>query len=209
MSAEHPIKNLINGNLADAKKGAKRYSYAKLYDAARNTLGLPDNVARLHCAFLKRRITWEAYCQQHAEANAMPIERAREMRAYLDQRLADGLEQEAKAKAAECDPAAVFGIAASLDKFASTSAFKGNISETYNGADQFMREIMKVGERFETWASAHVDFASNVEVWPYLLQDKFATALEESAPGSILHLSTMEAEDFARVAKVLGLKLNA
>lgn len=209
MSAEHPIKNLINGNVSAAKKGAKRYSWKALDKAARETLAMSSVDAKNHADFLKSRISWEEYCQRDAEAHAMPVAKAMELRAYLDERLADGLAQEAKAKAATCDPAAVFGIAASLDKFASGSAFKGNISETYNGGDQFMREIMKVGERFETWASAHVDFASNVDVWPYMLQDKFAIALDAARPDAIMILDKLTPEDFAAVAAELGLKLNA
>lgn len=51
-----------------------------------------------------------------------------------------------------------------------------NLSECYNGIDQFMREVMRVANQFETWACLHVDFANLNDVWPYLLQDRFGEA---------------------------------
>lgn len=77
------------------------------------------------------------------------------------------------------DPAAVFACAVSLqtaclDFQESDPSF--NISESYNGGDQFMREIMRVGELFEAWSVAHVLFDELGEVWPYMLEEKFADA---------------------------------
>lgn len=111
------------------------------------------------------------------------------------------------ASEAACDPAAVFGIAASLDAWASGSKFKGNVSEAYEGADQFMREIMKTGTAFETWASANVDFTKLDDVWPYLLQDKFAAALEAARPGGVLILNHLTDADWPAVAAELKLTL--
>lgn len=112
------------------------------------------------------------------------------------------------------DPAAVYGIAHSLETFAHKQ-MAGEISEAYQGADQFMREIMKVGEQFETWACAHVDFTALDDVWPYLLQDKFAAALEAVAAQDdrtvigVLHLDNLNPSHWPLIAKELGLKLNA
>lgn len=109
------------------------------------------------------------------------------------------------------DQAAVYAIAASLDRFTQKgglSGFKMDVSRVYSGGDQFMREIMKTGAQFETWANAHVDFTQLDDVWPYMLQDKFATALEAARPGAVLILNHLTPEDFAAVAKQLGLVLN-
>ncbi|MBI1826411.1 MAG: hypothetical protein HY287_14290 [Planctomycetes bacterium] len=51
-----------------------------------------------------------------------------------------------------------------------------NLSETYNGMDEFMRVVMKVANLFEDWACKHIEFDETEEVWPYLLEDKFGEA---------------------------------
>lgn len=106
------------------------------------------------------------------------------------------------------DPAAVFGVADSLHRFAERPGFKGNVSEAYDGADQFMREVMSAGERFETWACENVDFSALTDVWPYMLQDKFADALEAIYPGAILELPKLSATTWVMLATKLELKLN-
>lgn len=115
--------------------------------------------------------------------------------------------------AATIDPAAVYGIAASLDAYAHSDANRGNVSEAYNGADQFMREIMATGVAFETWANAHVDFDQFGDVWPYMLQEKFATALAKAwGKNSILALVQLRADSattFPQIARDLKLKLKA
>ncbi len=58
------------------------------------------------------------------------------------------------------DPAAVFASALSLwhacQKRASEE--KLNLSECYNGMDQFMRELMRVANQIESWACSHIEF---------------------------------------------------
>jgi len=102
------------------------------------------------------------------------------------------------------DAAAVMGIAVSLHEAAKKA--KGNISEAYNGADQFMRECMRVGEFFETWADQWVDFDQMDDVWPYMLEDKFGQAVIEQF-GSVLFLTSFDDVAARAVARELGLKL--
>ena len=79
----------------------------------------------------------------------------------------------------DIDLAAVFGCAVSLQRAClkleiDDPAF--NISESFNGVDQFMREIMRVGEIFEIWSIGHVQFDELDGVWPYLLEEDFGAA---------------------------------
>lgn len=82
---------------------------------------------------------------------------------------------ELRAAVVEPDPAAVFTIAQSLweicEKRSRQSNF--NISECYNGVDQFIREIMRIANLFEAWACRHIDFDEFAEVWVYYLGDNF------------------------------------
>src|ERR1700742_526817 len=74
------------------------------------------------------------------------------------------------------DPAAVFSIALSLWQACQNDSRNGepvNLSENYNGMDQFMREVMRVADQFEIWACANIDFDRLTDVWPYLLEEKF------------------------------------
>ncbi len=86
------------------------------------------------------------------------------------------------------DPAAVFASALSLWKACQKQADeqKLNLSECYNGIDEFMREVMRVGNQFESWACLHVDFDETNDVWPYLLEDKFGDAFLALLPPSAL-----------------------
>ncbi len=77
------------------------------------------------------------------------------------------------------DSAAVFGGALSLwheCKKPSKANERVNLSECYNGGDEFMRVVMRVATRFEEWASMHIVFDGLDDVWPYLLEDKFGAA---------------------------------
>jgi len=73
------------------------------------------------------------------------------------------------------DPAAVFASALSLWQASQKRAGdeKLNLSECYNGMDQFMREIMRIANQFEAWACLHIDFNELDDVWPYILEDRF------------------------------------
>lgn len=77
------------------------------------------------------------------------------------------------------DPAAVFACALSLHTACLKSAKNDpsvNLSEAYQGSDQFMREMMRVADLFETWACEHVAFEALDDVWPYLLENHFGDA---------------------------------
>lgn len=77
------------------------------------------------------------------------------------------------------DPAAIFACALSLRDACMAPPRRGsqlNLSDCYSGLDGFFRESMRVAELFECWACEHVHFDDLMEVWPYLLEDKFGEA---------------------------------
>jgi hypothetical protein len=77
------------------------------------------------------------------------------------------------------DPAAVFGCALSLwheCKKPNKANERVNLSECYNGGDEFMRVVMRTATRFEKWASLHIAFGELDDVWPYMMEDKFGAA---------------------------------
>ncbi len=89
------------------------------------------------------------------------------------------------------DPAAVFGCALSLwheCKKLTKANERLNLSECYNGGDEFMRVVMRTANRFEKWASMHIAFGGLDDVWPYMMEDKFGAAC----------VSVMGAESLAR-----------
>ena len=77
------------------------------------------------------------------------------------------------------DSAAVFGAAVSLwhavKKHAATTPTL-NLSECYNGGDEFMRQVMRIATEFELWSCQHVFFDELDDVWPYLLEGRFGEA---------------------------------
>lgn len=79
-------------------------------------------------------------------------------------------------KAVSPDPAAILGIALSLYNGIQKEDDGDNLSDAYQGVDEFMRQCMRVATLFETWACDHVDFDQLDDVWPYLLEDKFHEA---------------------------------
>ena len=106
------------------------------------------------------------------------------------------------------DPAAIFAIATSLwqecHKHASIDP-KINLSDAYAGIDGFMREVMRIATRFESWSCDHVDFDQLTDVWTYLLADRFG---EECL--SILlpeNLADFDEHDCRRIAARLRLTL--
>ncbi len=64
--------NLLNGNLTDAKKGAKRFSQSNLAAYAVDEMGWGERRARLAVSYLKTGNDWQAYCDEEAnERDAM------------------------------------------------------------------------------------------------------------------------------------------
>jgi hypothetical protein len=106
------------------------------------------------------------------------------------------------------DPAAVFAAACSLSEACYKRAKNErilNLSVAYHGLDQFMREVMRVGLLFETWACEHVDFDQTNEVWPYMLEDKFGEACLHMFGAA--ELAKFGTDDSLRVALRLGLPI--
>ena len=56
------LDNLINGNLSDAKLGAKRFELFKLAIFIRDNSGLSRDASIMAAAYLKGRCTFQAYC---------------------------------------------------------------------------------------------------------------------------------------------------
>jgi len=105
------------------------------------------------------------------------------------------------------DPAAVFACALSLWQASKKRAVdeKLNLSECFNGMDQFMREIMRIANQFESWSCLHIEFNELDEVWSYLLEDKFGeTCL---ATVSLTALASFNDSDCLRVAMRLDLPI--
>jgi hypothetical protein len=107
------------------------------------------------------------------------------------------------------DSAAVFAMALSLwevcEKERRETNF--NISECYNGVDQFMREVMRIANQFEDWSCQHVDFDEFSEVWPYYLGDNFGTKCLSVLPMNCL--MEFGEQDCLRVALSLRLPVVA
>lgn len=87
------------------------------------------------------------------------------------------------------DHGAVFAAALSLweeTQKAVAADEKLDLSEEYNGMDEFMRHVMRIATRFEEWACAHVAFGELRDRWPYLLQDRFGKTCLELFPPQFL-----------------------
>jgi hypothetical protein len=105
------------------------------------------------------------------------------------------------------DSAAVFGAALSLWESCNERAEdeRLNLSECYNGGDQYMREVMRVADLFESWSCTHVFFEELGEVWPYFLQDRFGEACTEIVSAG--ELASFGGDDCLRVAMYMHLPL--
>lgn len=78
-----------------------------------------------------------------------------------------------------------------------------NLSDSYNGMDEFMRVLMRIANQFENWACEHIEFNEMNDVWPYLLEDKFGKAcLDLLQPSALMEF---EDKDCLRVALRLRL----
>jgi hypothetical protein len=106
------------------------------------------------------------------------------------------------------DPAAIFASALSLWQACQECATGENclnLSECYNGMDQLMREVMRVGNQFEAWACLHIDFEQLSDVWSYLLEDKFGSACLAAVPPGVI--ASFDESDCLRVALRLRLPI--
>ncbi len=82
---------------------------------------------------------------------------------------------------------------------------KTDLSEAYNGLDQLMREVMRVGTLFETWSCRHIAFEESDEVWPYFIADHFGAAWLSVADA--YSLADFNNDDCLRVAWELCLPI--
>ncbi len=105
------------------------------------------------------------------------------------------------------DPAAQFATALSLWQTWKQEEIAKNLdlSECYNGMDQFMREVVRVANQFEAWACLHVDFDLLDDVWPYLLGDRFGEACSAVLPPNAL--AQFDDSDCLRVGVRMGLPI--
>lgn len=105
------------------------------------------------------------------------------------------------------DPAAVFAAASSLWNECQKHVHdKGlNLSESYNGMDELMRVVMRIGNQFESWSSEHINFNELDSVWPYFLEEKFGNAcLDAMSPTGLVSFGD---SDRLRVAMRLHLPI--
>jgi hypothetical protein len=109
----------------------------------------------------------------------------------------------------ERDPAGVFACANSLWRACHKAAIDNpglDLSEVYNGYDQLMREVMRIGELFEDWACENVCFDRFAEVWPYLLELRFGDTCVSLF--GVDGLANFCERDCLVVARALGLPLD-
>jgi hypothetical protein len=108
------------------------------------------------------------------------------------------------------DPAAVFACATSLwdrcEELRKTDRHM-NLSECFNGMDEFMRVVMRVGTCFEEWACEHIDFDQLNDVWPYILHDRFGDACVASILP--IHLHLFDDHDCLVVARQMQLPIRS
>jgi hypothetical protein len=106
----------------------------------------------------------------------------------------------------QIDPAAAFAVALSLhDRGTQEDSKEENMSEAYQGFDEFMRQCMNVGNAFETWCCQHVDWEQGIDdVWPYYLESHFAKELL-NAGFELDGLATLGPKDFLKIAAYLKL----
>lgn len=111
--------------------------------------------------------------------------------------------------AVEPDSAAVFAAARSLWEICHQRAPANhwNLSESFHGVDQFMREVMRIATLFEHWACRQVNFNEWSEVWPYYLDAHFGAVCLSVLPFD--SLMNFNEHDCLRVALALRLPVVA
>lgn len=108
------------------------------------------------------------------------------------------------------DDAAIFAIASSLWAHLHELEAKDrslHLSDHFNGMDQLMRGVMRIGRQFEEWSCQHIDFDELTDVWPYLLQDRFAKTCFDLLRWEVL--TQFDEDDCLRTALALQLPVRA
>ncbi len=80
-----------------------------------------------------------------------------------------------------------------------------NLSDAYAGIDGLMRNVMRVALMFEEWACLHVEFNELIDVWPYMMEDRFGKECLSILPFD--NLSEFDEHDCRRIAVRLRLTL--
>ena len=62
MKLETVLSNLVNGNITNAVKGARRFSDRAIADYAIENLGYDNQEGRATALFLKGKINYQDYC---------------------------------------------------------------------------------------------------------------------------------------------------
>lgn len=99
------------------------------------------------------------------------------------------------------DPAAILGCAISLFTCANGVAETQDLdlSEAYQGFDEFMRAVYRFAHRFEAYACENVeDFDAINHCWPYLLEEEFGRVVME-----FLRPTELNGQSDAVLAKIL------
>lgn len=103
----------------------------------------------------------------------------------------------------EGDPAAVLAICLGLVKECREEDAVVDLSATFNGGDEFLRQVVRVATMFENWACAHVHFDALDTNWVYLLETRFAR--EFLMAFSVQHIMEFSSADCLVMARFLGL----
>lgn len=72
MKIESVLENLVNGNLADAKKGARKHSALSISEYARQVFGWPLDRAVNAAAYLKGQGSFQDYCDSPESDEVKP-----------------------------------------------------------------------------------------------------------------------------------------
>lgn len=106
------------------------------------------------------------------------------------------------------DPAGVFAVAHSLwiAVFeSSTRPGKLALSDFYQGLDELMRLVLRIGVLFESWSCRHIAFDTLDEVWPYFIADNFGSSWLRIH--DVYSLRSFNEQDCLRAAWHLGLPI--
>lgn len=79
------------------------------------------------------------------------------------------------------------------------------ISEIFSGRVNFMSIIMDVARRFEKWSCEHINFETNDETWPYILEESFGSTCAKCIDFTLLE--EININDFFKIALLMNMPL--